>query len=333
MEFRSNTGSPAAEPERASSRREPLRLVETRCALCGSASAEPVAAGPDFEYDTAPGEFRFVRCRSCAHLYLSPRPAPSELSRIYPPNYYAFGGPGNALVARVRRRWEGGKVRLYRELVGEGRRRLLDVGCGNGRFLSLLREFGPRDWQLVGVDFDAAAVAHCRQLGFEAYAGRVEDLPLEQGRFDAVIMLQLIEHVEDPVAISRSVFQVLEPGGVFIVETPNLGGLDYRWFQGRWWGHYHFPRHFHLFSADSLRRMLESAGFAIVRSEHLISTSSWTISLHNFLLDRGWPASVVRCFHYQNPLLLAFFVLFDALRARLGLETSNLRMIARKPRG
>ena len=77
--------------------------------------------------------------------------------------------------------------------------------------------------------------------------------------------------------------------------------------------------------------MLESAGFRIDRSEFLISTSSWTISIHNYLLDRGWPERLASFFNYQNPLLLPGFVLLDTLRARLGMETSNQRMIARKP--
>ncbi len=331
MESRSNTGSSASDPGRTRPPRIPLRLTETRCALCGSDDAETAATGFDFEYDTAPNEFRFVRCRACGHLYLNPRPLASDLGVIYPSNYYAFAGPGNPLVARLRRRWEGGKVRLYRELVGDGPRRLLDVGCGNGRFLSLLREFGPPEWKLVGVEFDESAVAQCRALGFEAHAGRVEDLPANDGTFDAVIMLQLIEHVDDPVAIARSVHRLLRPGGVFIIETPNLGGLDYRLFKARWWGHYHFPRHWNLFSTASLERMLRGAGFEIERSEYLISTSSWTISPHNYLLDRGWPAPITRFFHYQNPLLLGIFVLFDSLRARLGFETSNQRVIARRP--
>jgi SAM-dependent methyltransferase len=102
-------------------------------------------------------------------------------------------------------------------------------------------------------------------------------------------MLQLIEHVEDPVAIARRVFELLRPGGIFVVETPNLAGFDYQIFRGRWWGHYHFPRHWNLFSRDSLERMLRGAGFAIERSEALISTSAWTISLGNYFLDRGYP--------------------------------------------
>ena len=78
--------------------------------------------------------------------------------------------------------------------------------------------------------------------------------------------------------------------------------------------------------------MLEAAGFGVERRECLISTSAWTISLHNWLLDRGWPDAVVRCFHYQNPWLLALFVALDWTRARLGGETSNQRAIARRAR-
>jgi 2-polyprenyl-3-methyl-5-hydroxy-6-metoxy-1,4-benzoquinol methylase len=298
--------------------------------LCGSDDAEVAAAGRDFEYDTVDAEFRFVRCRGCGHVYLNPRPSAADLGVIYPPNYYAFSDGGNSLVARLRRRWEGGKVGLIRQLVGPGRRRLLDIGCGNGRVLGLLRDFGAPEWELVGIDFDPEAVRACRARGFEAHACRAEEFEQGAGTYDAVIMLQLIEHVEDPRRICARVHALLRPGGWFIVETPNLAGLDYRAFRGRWWGHYHFPRHWNLFSAASLRRMLESEGFEIVRSESLISTSAWIISLHNAALDRGWPAAAVRFFHYRNPLLLAVFVALDWVRAQLGGETSNQRVIARK---
>jgi SAM-dependent methyltransferase len=331
MESRSKPASPGPDPNPPKSRTPTLSLVDVRCGLCGADDFAVEASGFDFEYATAANRFRFVRCAGCRHIYLNPRPSADDLGVIYPAHYYAYEEAGRGLVAGLRRRWEGGKVRQYAEWIGAGPRRILDVGCGNGRFLSLLREFGPREWSLVGIDFEADAARQCADAGFETHVGRIEDFDPGDELFDAMIMLQLIEHVDDPGAICERVFELLRPGGCFIIETPNLAGIDHRLFRRSWWGHYHFPRHWNLFSTPALRRLLEDRGFEIERCEYLISTSAWTISLHNYFLDRGWPDWFVRFFHFKNPLLLAIFVVVDSLRARLGQETSNQRIVARKP--
>jgi len=305
-----------------------LALVGTGCAVCRTREADFEASGRDFEHDTVPGEFQFVRCRHCEHLYLDPRPSIRDIARIYPPDYYAYSTGSNPIAARLRRMREVQKVNLYRRAIGTGARRILEIGCGNGRFLSLLREYGPRDWELEGVDFSEGAIRQCQALGLRAYVRRIEDLTSKDGTYDAVIMMHLIEHLEDPRRSCEQVRALLRPGGVFILETPNVAGLDYRLFRGRWWAHYHFPRHWNLFSSASLRRLLGETGFAVVQTNSLINTSSWIISLHNFFLDRGYPDWLVRFFHFQNPALLPPFILIDFLRLRLGLETSDQRVIA-----
>jgi 2-polyprenyl-3-methyl-5-hydroxy-6-metoxy-1,4-benzoquinol methylase len=306
-------------------------LVETHCVLCGASESEPSASGWDFEYQTLPGEFRFVRCKACEHQYLNPRPGRSDLPVIYPASYYAYSEGGNPLVASLRRRWEAAKIRLYRDRIGDGPRRVLDVGCGNGRLLELMRDFAATEWQIEGIDIDSDAARQTEAKGFRVHVGRMEDFAPGDESFDGVVMLQLIEHVEDPARVCERVFAMLRPGGCFVIETPNLGGLDHRIFRGRHWGHYHFPRHWNLFSTEALHRMLTERGFDIEHTDYLISTSAWILSLHNYFLDRGWPDGWVRFFHFQNPLLLSVFVVLDALRARLGYETSNQRVVARKP--
>jgi len=141
--------------------------VDTRCVLCGGAEALPEAVGYDFEYNTAENAFRFVRCTRCAHVYLNPRPSPADLGVIYPSSYYTLSGPGG-LVQRMQRVWEGRKVSVYENALGPGKKRILDVGCGDGRFLQVLHDFGSKDWELVGVDFDPAAVERCRARGLTA---------------------------------------------------------------------------------------------------------------------------------------------------------------------
>src|SRR5271166_6725110 len=102
-----------------------LVLVDTECAICHSRDASLEASGPDFEHDTVPGEFHFVRCRSCEHIYLNPRPSMRDVARIYPPDYYAYSSGGNPIAVWLRRIRETRKVHLYRGAIGEGPRRIL----------------------------------------------------------------------------------------------------------------------------------------------------------------------------------------------------------------
>ena len=308
-----------------------LQLVDVSCALCGSSTPEMMASGRDFEYATTPETFSYCRCKSCGHWYLNPRPSIKDLNVIYPENYYAFTSGMNPVVQKFRAFWEQKKVESYRRLIGEGQRRILDVGCGEGRFLSILKKYGFSQWQLCGLDFDEDAVKKCRDRGFEAVSKRIEDFTEGNGTFDAVVMLQLIELVEGPAVIARRVFELLKPGGYFIIETPNIDSLDFHWFKKSYWGHFHFPRHWHLFSTQSLKGMLESAGFKVTETSYLLSVSGWIISIHNALLDRGWPKWAVDFFNFQNPLLLPFVVVLDACRASMGAKTSNQRVIAQRP--
>lgn len=308
-----------------------ISVVKTACALCGSTECKEVASGYDYEYATASNRFHYVECLNCSHWYLNPRPHHSTLGTIYPSDsYYAFSDRANPLTAKIRRYWEGRKVRRYAKIIGKKNARILDVGCGNGRFLSLLKEYGSPEWELVGLDIDEVAIAACREKGFDAHAGRIEDLKLDREKFDAVIMLQLIEHVENPKEVSKNVLALLKPEGVFIVETPNIDSLDHKLFKGSYWGHYHFPRHWHLFSDMTLKQMLRNVGFREIKCEFLLSVSGWIISIHNALLDKRHPRWFVEFFDFKNPLLLGLVVILDNVRALFGFKTSNQRILAKK---
>jgi len=136
--------------------------------------------------------------------------------------------------------------------------RLLEVGCGSGVFLVAMRR---RGWAVAGLEPHRTSTQDLRtHHGLDVRAGMLEDAPIEWGPFDAVALLDVIEHLVDPAAALAKVRALLRPGGVVIVATPNVASLEHRLF-GRWWFALQPPDHLWLFSPDSLQRMVMMAGF------------------------------------------------------------------------
>lgn len=317
--------SPAPHPALA----ENLPLEPGRCALCGNDGGTRVAAGYDFEYDTTRHEFVFWRC-ACGGMFLNPRPAPEALDRIYPSDYYSydFANKLGPFVMRFKALTERAKVRAYADYLGDGAR-VLDIGCGDGHLLDLLRTHHPARLELEGVEFSERAAQGAERAGFRVYRGPIEEVALPADSFDLIIMNQLIEHVRDPRAVLERVATALRRGGHLFLETPNIDSLDARIFRRRYWGGYHIPRHFHLFDGAGLRRLADAAGFDPVSHQSLVCPQFWIISLRNWLCDVGPRELAVRLFSPFNPLWLAPATLIEIPHRKFG-HTSNQQLVARR---
>jgi 2-polyprenyl-3-methyl-5-hydroxy-6-metoxy-1,4-benzoquinol methylase len=105
---------------------------------------------------------------------------------------------------------------------------VLDMGCGNGSFLSLYRD---RTWKLYGTDFSSTGIeiAKNNYPDIEFILGdsqtSAEDLLNRVGPVDLVISTEVIEHLYNPKAFLRTAYDVLKPGGVMVVTTPYHGYL------------------------------------------------------------------------------------------------------------
>ncbi len=313
--------------------REPrtIPLERVRCNCCGSEEHEPVARGRDYEYDTSDTWVEAVRCRRCGLVYLNPRPTAAALATIYPDNYYAydFSTSMPAIVRWVKDRVDARKVGLYRRLVPAAGR-ILDVGCGDGRILDMLRRHGRPDWDLWGIEFNERAATVARDAGYTVRVGRFEDIALEPEHFDLIIMNQLIEHVDDPRGMVTKARAALRPGGHLVIETPNLDSLDARLFRRRYWGGYHFPRHFTLFDTRTLATLVAAAGLEPVEKRPLLCPQFWILSVHHAALERGWPRRAVDWLSFRNPVLLAPATLIESVQ-KIFWWTSNLQLVARRP--
>lgn len=133
-------------------------------------------------------------------------------------------------------------------------RRVLEVGCGDGAMLRLLKE---RHFDAVGVDASASGIGRCIAAGLSARCLDIssDGLPFAADSFDLVICLETFEHLMNPYYALLEVRRTLRPGGIFLCSVPNPRT-----------GHpYLYPG---LFEYKNFRRFLEQGGFNILRVEH-----------------------------------------------------------------
>lgn len=300
--------------EPAASAREPgIRTRPRReCYACGEAGERLYSDLRDRLFG-APGRWSLRRCPDpgCGLLWLDPAPLPEDIAAAYA-RYYTHGGQ-EPDADTPRRRWYRDVVGGYlarrfgydtapdsaaKRLLGRalslhpGRRadadfsvlylpalrggRLLDVGCGDGRFLARMRDLG---WEVEGVDFDPAAAARARERGLEVRGGTLEEAAYPDGRFDAVTLSHVVEHVFDPRALLSECRRVLAPGGRLVVVTPNARSWGHR-LHGRHWRGLEPPRHIHVFTPEALVRLARKAGFGSV-------TATTTVRDANGMLQAG----------------------------------------------
>jgi 2-polyprenyl-3-methyl-5-hydroxy-6-metoxy-1,4-benzoquinol methylase len=296
-----------------------LQMISTSCCLCETSDAETIAEGEDFEYRTSKDKFSVSQCNSCKLVYLNPRPAESEFEWIYPSSYHAFEFSAEefGFVYKVRRKLEANRLLSWcKDLPKDAR--ILDVGCGDGFHLGLLREFGEKTWQLEGIDVDKRAVEIGLKNGLEIHRGTLDTVDLPEKSYDLVILIQTVEHVAEPTTLLEQIYSLMSPGGRLVIVTDNTDSLDFTLFKKRHWGGYHFPRHWNLFNKSTMAKLAEKTGFELEKLTTQVSPVNWTYSFHNALADRNSPNWLVNLFSLKSTIALSFFTAFDILHQLFG---------------
>jgi SAM-dependent methyltransferase len=141
--------------------------------------------------------------------------------------------------------------------VTDRRPRILDVGCGTGANLLMLSQYGDAE----GVDVSEDALAFCRERGLEKVElGAAEKLPYDDGTFDLVTALDVVEHLDNDLAGLREMRRVLRPGGHVLLFVPT--------FMFLWGLQDDVSNHRRRYRLPELRRVLEQAGFEIERTTY-----------------------------------------------------------------
>ena len=297
------------------------------CPVCGARLGERWASAVDVEYETIADRFDYLLCGNCDLLAIDPVPS-ERLLEIYPPDYYSFAAgqvgddrrPGlvTTLVGRAKAALDRRTFRRVLELAGTRSPRILDVGGGTGEISAALIATADHGASATVVDFDPESTAAAARRGFEVATCRFEEFDTD-ARYDVILLLNLIEHVEDPVGTVRRAGELLTPDGVVWIQTPNFRALDARVFRHRNWAGFHCPRHWTIFSRLGLERALARTELEPLQLKPTQGGAFWAASILGAVRQRhpgrGGPALV------RDPL----FAPLAAAGAAFDLVTSPLR--------
>jgi 2-polyprenyl-3-methyl-5-hydroxy-6-metoxy-1,4-benzoquinol methylase len=231
------------------------------CPICHRIETKiefPRPEGPALKYP-------LVRCIHCGLVFQERRPSQADLEEA---QRTAYGRPGhrfNWWIETGIRLFRTARVRLATRLVPPGGR-ILDVGCGRGLFLHMLKQ---RGYEVQGTELSPAMAGH-------AYPGVPIDVgELEPGRypdasFDLIALSHVLEHLRSPDVTLEACRCALKPGGVLLVSVPNYGSIQAR--LGReFWFHLDLPRHLFHFTGETLQNLLIQQGFRIEQ----LRTGQW----------------------------------------------------------
>ncbi len=222
--------------------------------------------------------YHIVRCERCGFLYVHPRPSQEELQAFYQDPSYFQGESVYGYDSYIGHRSEIERVANERlttieRFISPGC--LLDVGCASGYFLFVARQ---RGWHIEGVEIAEAMARAAEELLHQPIHSTLDAIPFPPQSFDVITLWEYIEHVPDPRADLLRVHELLKPGGLLALSTPNAGQRVVTKAPTRW-REFKPPEHLSFFTRHTLERLVRACGFQPVLVRAIVPHLSLPVTI------------------------------------------------------
>lgn len=227
--------------------------------------------------------FRVNRCKHCDIVFLSDiKVNDAYYEKYYDTGYYDGGlNAGDSLVHKavsMLESWSSKqKEKILLKYVSKRKRKLkiLDVGCGSGKFLGSLNS---TKFEKYGIEINEEGIALSRKKGLTVYDKDITKIDFGKKKFDIVTLWHVEEHLTDPIAVFQKIHDIVEDDGIVLSATPNTGSLGFKIGKSKWF-HLDSPRHLMLFNMKSTEFLCEKSNLTIHKQIN---------EFYDFPLDLFW---------------------------------------------
>ena len=275
-------------------------MTSTTCNICGCGELKFIQSIEAIKYDPE-RYFDLFQCPVCGLTFIYPMPDIGANNKIYFSDNYSPHDISLAKPSAVRRKF----VNKLRELIFcRGNRshliyfvhklyntftyrsvpyyipngKILDIGCGLGYYLQMMKKMG---WQEYGVELNQHAVQFAKEnLGLNVQKGRFEDAEFPENHFDIITLWHSLEHSVDPKYVLQKAKKYLKPEGSLFLGIPNFNSADHLLFK-KYWNGFEIPLHIYHFTPETIKYLLQRAGFDNIHVFHTIRPSDMAKSIIN----------------------------------------------------
>lgn len=279
------------------------------CPICDSTSQYDFSSR-DLMFDHYV-RYDYQRCTNCNFIYQHPIPNADQISSFYPDDYMVYEEKSRLKNLSNFRRSILKKYYGYTHLntsplsdflcfishklnnnyevpfVTNGY--LLDVGCGNGRYLDGMKKLG---WNVKGVEFNEGAVNVCKLSNLDVHHGDLFSANFDSDSFDVINISHVIEHVPNPKELFTELSRILKKNGILIIKTPNSNALARALFNTNWYAN-DVPRHIYLFSEKNLSFLADICGLKMLQLKTRTSAKNILNSIDYVMNNQATPSRKV----------------------------------------